>query len=501
MDYSVTEVSSHIYCPNKSCSAYNGLKRPLIELPIDPNHAQLFCPFCDTNVVQCDGCYSLIITEPTSTVPVPITTCRKCSMPNVRDENLRQLLGLPRTNILPYDSIRTLQRSISASLYANYKNMELKRVNSATEETEDEFEVIGSLEESVTTSGSVWAPIPSNKDIFEINSDEKANENHKVLNSKKRARESDMNGDAEMDSIPSVDGTGSRKKVVDFEIKRSHADISHINSSMVVDRSSAEIILRFGRWRSRLNVPLPFILTALRTQVKTIDSSMAKTHDAKAWSAMLWPQRANRFLSVHAVLLRSLYARESDFHERHVLGGLDDDFFSRLDRFLQKRSTLLSSKVSVRSPLQVVVDWLRTPRSVLQAEQAGVTPAIFKTISKLVESKYDDGSASNRSEIAGFLPILQSVSNELRNLFASLLSLNHRLTSQDTAYSADPGPLSTSSGQKGESSESTELEMPKSHISSENASSRCQVLDLVEHSKFAVLLLMNLHSSLSAVLL
>lgn len=510
MEESSGDPITTLYCPNSACIASSkrniGLKRPLTELPVDPNHALLFCPFCDMSVAQCDGCYALIHNDDSSISTASFTTCRKCSMPNIRDESLRRSLGLPRTRSLTYDSIRTIQRSINAPLYAKYKSLELKRISESKDDTGDEYNVINSNLEEGSLSDSAFTNGARNVDSLDENIHQKTEGDKHTTNPKKRRREMDVNDEEDEDRISSAAGAGSRKRAAETEIADDNISPMRMESLPSANVGSGR--LNFGRWRSRLNVPVAFMVTALRTQLKVLEARIAKAHDASAWSAMQWPQRGNRFLPVHATLLQSLYPMPASLStseiEMEITGdavmSLDVTFFSRISTFLSERPSLLANKNTQKSPLEAVVSWVSAPHSQIQAEQAGISPAVFKSICNLIQAQNRHSESSGRAKSMPFLPLLQLTSNELHMLFSELLALERRLSSQKGA-ALENGMITTSSGQRGETSETGDAELVLPAPLSKVAPNALELTNAFEHQKFAVLLLMNLHSSLSATVL
>lgn len=426
-------------------------------------------------------------------------------MPNIRDESLRRALGLPRTQSLTYDSVRTIQRSINATLYATYKRIELKRITETNDDTDDAYVVIGKLDETLAHS-DYKRPLPAESSQNVTNGEHRQD-------TKKRKRNHQYGeaatSESDEDSVSSADGNNSRKKAAELSSK------SGLEKPEVGIRSDADSrpqdtskVISFGRWSSRLNVPVAFIVTALRTQVKVLEAKIAKTHDATTWAAMQWPQRALRFLPVHATLLQALYPSTSLSHSEtdmeiseEATAGLNVAVFDRVNAFLAERASLLSSKSSQQSSLEAVISWLSAPHSASKAEQAGISTSVFQSLSSLIRAQNQHTQSSSRAKGQPFLPLMQTVATELRKLFSDLLVLERRMTSQTTAQPRGNGIITTSSGQKGESSESTEVELAPAGLLQKTAADPLELTNLFEHKKFATLLLMNLHSSVSATIL
>ena len=436
----------------------------------------------------------------------PFTGCRKCGMPNIRDESLRRALGLPRTQSLTYDSIRTIQRSINAALYSTYKKIELKRITETNDDTSDAYVVIGKLDESMAHSDYKIPQDADPSDNITSNGIRQATKKRKRHHQYGEAATSD----SEEDSISGADGANSRKRVSEIAISNDLKTHNQLGSRTDADPRSQDgsTIVSFGRWSSRLNVPVAFLVTALRTQVKVLDAKIAKTHDTSTWSSMQWPQRALRFLPVHATLLQALYPSTSISHSETDMeiseegpSGLNPAFFDRVNGFLAERASLLSAKSSQQSSLEAVISWLSAPQSASKAEQAGISQSVFQSISSLIKAQNQHVQSSNRAKGQPYLPLMQTVATELRKLFSELLVLERRMSSQMTAQPVGNGIITTSSGQRGESSESTEMELAPAGLLQKTAADPLELTNLFEHKKFATLLLMNLHSSASATIL
>ena len=101
------------YCPKEGCEAYDShLKVPLIETLIDNNHSssllsssaatlaagknryKIECPYCSTQLFNCENCFSLTVVPQQKIQVGSIGICRKCGFHNILEQEVRNVLDL-----------------------------------------------------------------------------------------------------------------------------------------------------------------------------------------------------------------------------------------------------------------------------------------------------------------------------------------------------------------------------------------------------------------------
>lgn len=504
-----------LYCPEDNCCASSGhnvgLRRPLIEIPIDPNHVQLFCPFCETCVVQCDACSCLISFDESSASEDIFHACRKCGLPNIRDESLRLSLGLPRTLTLPYPVARVIQRAINAQLYSIYKTAELRNLSEMFEGGKLEQIIVGDLNDS---DGS------QTKSTTVKNASSKPKETRKQ-NPKKRTRkglfEDETSEDEEENNFSGISGSKPRKKKSDMPNTEENG-IDHRNTSLITGENAfgsdtSASIVPFSRWRSKLNVPASCMIPILKAQLKALDTVISKEYDARAWRETQWTKKCEKFLPVHATLLQSLYVQTSGSETlmdiansanavasaMEIRPNLEPAFFDLVQRFISSRESLISIKSNRSSSFDRALAWLSKSENSKKAEKSGVSPSVLQSVIHLVKSHHQLHQASLLKAGAPHLPILSMASEEIKKLSVDLLVLEKRPSKSNNVNSNYKPDFSSNVGiDKHEISESAHIRSDLEHDTEIDPLELCNAF---EHKKIALLLLINLYSTVSSVIL
>jgi len=519
MDSPYPRSSSLWCCPNSACIASGnqkvGLRRPLLELPVDPNHVRLVCPFCDVHVTQCDSCCSLIVDKDVLDDCGAFQICRKCGFPNIVDDKLRvEVLGLPRNQPLPYHTARVIQRSIDPDFYKAYKLQELASIESVSADTSAEYCVVSSSpsnmapREVATTSSSDYRPHQPR---------ERHLENAKGSNCKKRPREEGSGDDCEEDA-----GLPKNKKMSTTLENLANGDIPVSASESREDVKNGHVTL--AKWKRHLTVPLPSMVQFLRAQTRVISVKMCADHDAKVWQSMQYQERATQFLPIHATVLRAIFSNpelnpqflnhrasnsSSDAGDLQGDGRMADDanaaFFQRLEQFMEARPTLLNFKIGLLNAIEPIPALWGGPNHsdmrhlVPSADRSGFSESVMKSVLAVFDAR--NQRIQSLSRMAGKIHanLLQSTAEEVKKRVLLLSELvndkasnpHHEPPLSDTRESLNHGVTSSKSFQH---SEDGKRENDGSSLFLHHANA-------IEQTKMFILLLSNLYRSIAAVIL
>lgn len=517
MDFHRKSGINVVYCPNKACIASGdhklGLQRPLLELPVDPNHVRLVCPFCDVNVIQCDSCSALIVDGGNADATSKFQGCRKCGFPNITDEKLRvQVLGLPRNQPLPYQVARVIQRAINPELYRAYKLQELDSIESANTDTTAETIIVSSL--TAHHGRGLAENSPGESHIFHgISDDHSANTTGK---SKKRPREGKDDGAKDDSDYESDACIPKAKKRISTLGSLDNADIPKFAAYSREESKSGA--LAFGKWKRHLSVPVSSMVQCLRSQVRVLDVKMCADHDARTWQSMQPEEGAKQFLPVHAKILRCLFHQHSptpfdthpsqfgsengvDIEGNDRTSKVDSVFFQRIERFLDARLGLLALKKDMKKTTESIpAFWSRDEQADMSAiARSGIPENAARTILAVFGTKNRRIHSLARNAGREHLDLLQSVAEEYKRRAVLLFSL--------LDSGASPAPVDPlANGDSGTLVRKFPSELPQRGPDIENSEHLVSRLSLdlantIEQTKMCLLILSNLHRSVAATIL
>jgi hypothetical protein len=481
------------FCPNQGCLASGkdniSIQQPLVELPVDPNHAFLACPYCAQRVTQCDGCYALIPDIDSQSTGESVCFCRKCGFPNLLDAEARLALALPRNHPLPFSAVRVLQRAVGKDSYKQYKIQEIVNLEyylkKGTETTKSHTIVRLRNLSSTTTDTLETTP--------------KGDENNIDINYKKRPRHDSLDQPSE----PQEDDENTRSKKRPMRAPLTTNGINHAVNMAKDETSNALPGFNDGNlalevWKSHLKVPIDRMLAVLRSQLASWDSKLSSEHDIQLLRQMHFQKRAQTFKQVHATFLKSLLDVQNPSNRMTLNGDLSieplestsTEMCDRLNLFMADKDALLELRLNVCASEEISIpdssNGLTTTQTLGNImSKAGIADYLAKSILGLIMAKESRLSSFAKSKSSPHLPLLKVTSLELQRAFRCLKFLLEEERAAMTHRIAEGAP---------EISEKPSSVCPTTSSTGSHSNS-------FEHTKFYILLLSNLYKTVAAVVL